>query len=188
MFVVDEQYFLQQQQQETIKLALAVPLSEKNAAVGLSFKRGVDLYLDEVNDQGGIDGRRIELVLYDDKGSAEVAKKVAQQIVTDGKEVAVIGHSFSFCSIPASAVYEANEIPAITGQATNPKVTKGQSWYFRSIFNDDFQGRFIANYIKKVAKAKSISIIQEDLPYGTNLAAIIKNTANRATIRTAPII
>ncbi len=165
---------------ETIHLALAVPLSGKNMAVGLSFKKGVDLYIEEINANGGVHGRGLVLDLYDDLGQAEKAGQVAEEIAADKRALAVIGHSFSSCSIAGGEVYQREHIPAITGQATNINVTKGNDWYFRSLFNDSFQGRFLPNYISKLSSEVNISIIHEDLAYGRELAEIIRTSARQS--------
>jgi branched-chain amino acid transport system substrate-binding protein len=171
------QYFTKQ---ETIHLALAVPLSGKHMAVGLSFKKGVDLYIEEINARGGVHGRRLELDLYDDLGQADRAAQVAEQIAADRQAVAVIGHSFSSCSIAGGKVYQKEHIPAITGQATNIHVTRNNDWYFRSLFNDSFQGRFLPNYISKLSNENNISIIHEDLAYGRELAEIVSTSARQS--------
>ena len=70
-------------------------------------------------------------------------------------------------------IYQKYHIPAITGQSGNVSVTLDNEWYFRTIFNDHLQGRFIANYAKKVSKQNALTIIHEDLPYGKNLSEIV---------------
>lgn len=166
-------------QQANVHLALAVPLSGPNLAVGTSFKKGVDLAVADINRQGGIQGKQLVIDPYDDEGEAQQAALAAARIVADQQALAVIGHSFSSCSLAGGEVYQQAQIPAITGQATNVMVTQNNPWYFRSLFNDRFQGRFLTNYISKISPEKNISIIHEDLAYGRELAQIISTSARQ---------
>ncbi len=164
--------------QEIIHIAMVAPMSGDSAAVGNSFIQGVNLYLDSVNEKGGIDGKKIVLDVYDDQNNADTAREKAEQIVEEKRAMAVIGHHYSSCSISAGKVYKEYGIPAISPASTNVAVTKGNEWYFRSSFNDDIQGRFIASYANKVFEAKTVSIIHEDDAYGDYIAKVFEKTCN----------
>lgn len=177
IILISEGWHFRGPDREAVHLALAVPLSGPNRAVGISFRKGVVMAVDEINEEGGIDDHPLVLDLYDDQGMASEAEQVARRIVRDGHAVAVAGHSFSSCCIAAGPVYKEAHIPAITGQATNVRVTLNNDWYFRTIFNDAFQGRFLTSFISKLAEEKNISIIHEDLAYGSELARIVATSA-----------
>ena len=140
--------------QDRIKIAIAAPLSNIGQSTligGESMVKGAQLYIDQINQAGGIDGRKIELQVYDDQNDAQIAAEVAHEIV-DSSALAVIGHYSSSTSLVAGKIYQAYGIPAITGSATADDVTKWNNWYFRSTFVNSRQGLFIANYIKKILK------------------------------------
>ena len=118
---------------EPIHIAMVGPLSGSGASVGKSFKQGIQLCLDTINEKGGINGRRIVLDEFDDANDSQKAKEMAQTIVEQNQAIAVIGHHFSSCSISAGEVYKTYGIPAITPASTNNKVTKGNPWYFRAM-------------------------------------------------------
>ncbi len=162
--------------QETIHIAMVAPMSGDSASVGNSFIQGVNLCLDSVNEKGGIYGKKIVLDVYDDQNNPDTAKEKAYQIVKEKRAAAVIGHHYSSCSISAGKVYKDYGIPAVSPASTNVAVTKGNEWYFRSSFNDDIQGRFIASYANNVFGADTVSIIHEDDPYGDYIAKVFENT------------
>ena len=139
---------------------------------------GAKLYIDMINRQGGLDGKKIVLDVFDDQNSEEKAREKALEIVKQDRAVAVIGHAWSSCSISGGEVYKENKIPAISPVSTNINVTKNNAWYFRTVFDDNLQGRFLANYTKMVLKQNQIHIIHEDLPYGAYLAEVLETTAN----------
>jgi branched-chain amino acid transport system substrate-binding protein len=162
--------------QESLNIAMVGPISGSGAIKGRSVLKGINLYLDELNQKGGIDGKKIILTIFDDQNDKSIAYKKAQEIVDQNKAIAIIGHWYSSCSIKAGEIYKKHGIPAITPGATNIKVTDSD-WYFRALFNDRSQGRFLANYANKVLKHKTAAIIHEDLAYGSYLADIFEKTA-----------
>ena len=158
--------------QDKIEIAIAAPLSNIGQSTligGESMVKGAQLYIDRVNRAGGINGREVELKVYDDRNDAQVAAKVAHEIV-DSNALAVIGHYSSSTSLVAGKIYQAYGIPAISGSATADDVTKWNNWYFRSTFVNSRQGLFIANYISKILKRSQISLIYSPDSYGSSLA------------------
>jgi branched-chain amino acid transport system substrate-binding protein len=152
------------------------PISGSGAIKGRSVLKGINLYLDWLNNNGGIDGKQVLLTIYDDQNDKNQAFEKAKEIAEQNKAIAIIGHWYSSCSIKAGEIYKEYGIPAITPGATNIKVTDSE-WYFRALFNDRSQGRFLANYANKVLGHKAAAIIHEDLDYGSYLADIFEETA-----------
>jgi len=167
---------------EKIRIALVGPMSGKNAIMGQSIIEGVRLFMDSVGDT---DEPLPEIVIdiFDDQNNAKKAAEVAQTIARNQSHVAVIGHFYSSCSISAGRIYKEFGIPAITPTSTNVKVTKDNPWYFRTIFNDNLQSRFLAIYAREVFHTKNASVIHEDLEYGQNLAEVFIQKAREIGIR-----
>jgi len=165
-----------------IRIALVGPMTGKNAIMGQSIIEGVRLFMDGA---GAIDESLPEIVIdvFDDQNNAKKAAEVAQTIVQQRTHVAVIGHFYSSCSISAGRIYKQHGIPAITPTSTNVKVTKDNPWYFRTIFNDNLQSRFLAIYAREVFRTKHASVIHEDLKYGQNLAEVFIQKARELGIR-----
>lgn len=160
---------------KTIYVAVVGPMSGKNKANGEAYKNGINILL-EPYFKNGFYGKKIVVDFYDDKNEPEEAKLIAEKIIQENKAIAVIGHNASSCSIAAAPIYK-DKIVAITPASTNTQVTKDTDWYFRTIFNDDLQGKFLANYLKKIIRAKGVRVIYEDDAYGKNLANVFINTA-----------
>ena len=163
--------------EKTFRIALAVPLTGDIAAMGQGRKRGADLAVKEANESRRFK-YKIELRAFDDRADPKEAVNVANQIVSDPKIAAVVGHLNSGCSIPAAQVYAKKGLAMITPAATNPKLTLQQlepSWkWARNIFRvnttDDVQGQYAANYLLKTLKTRSVAVIHDKTPYGQGLA------------------
>jgi branched-chain amino acid transport system substrate-binding protein len=160
-----------------IRVAFAGPVSGLSAEDGLAGVRAVELVFDQVNTAGGIGGRPLVLDVYDDQNDAGRARANAPAIADEPNTIAVIGHNYSTCSIAAGEVYAARGLPAISSAATNVAVTRDNRWYFRVIFNDRAQGRFIALYLREVLGAERIGVMHETAAYGAYLASVVEEAA-----------
>jgi len=162
---------------ESLHIAVVAPLSGKYKSAGKDIVNGVSLYINEVNQKFPIDDKKIVLDIFDDENNPEKAEKIAHKISNNKNIYAVIGHYYSSCSISAGKIYKKNQIPAITPASTNINVTKDNIWYFRNLYNDDVQSRFLATYINKVFPDENVSIIYEENEYGRNIFKEFNKTA-----------
>ncbi len=165
------------EKEKSFHVAFVGPISGSSAKAGKAHIQGVQLYVDQVNAAGGVNGRKIVLDIYDDQNDKVRAAQKATEIAEQNRALAVIGHNYSSCSISAGKVYKAHGIPAVSPSSTDIKVTMNNDWYFRTVFNNNLLGRFLANYAKSVLKQKRVSIIQEDLAYGAYLAKVFEQTS-----------
>lgn len=166
-----------QKRSQSLKIALAVPITGDIAAMGQGMKRGAELAIAQANAQK-LFSVPVELVAFDDRADPKEAVNVANQIISDPNIFAVIGHLNSGCAIPAARIYARHSYLMISPAATNPKLTLQQledSWQSpRSIFRvnttDDVQGQSAAHFVKKRLKARTAAIIHDKTPYGQGLA------------------
>ncbi|MCP4111175.1 MAG: ABC transporter substrate-binding protein [Desulfobacteraceae bacterium] len=154
---------------EVVRIAVAVPMTGTDEETGKEILRGIKLCLDEINKKGGINDKKIELLIMDDKNQEDAAKKIASEIA-GGDPLIVIGHLRNETCLAAGRIYEEKKVPAITASAATDLVTCGNNWYFSVIPANGFQGRFIANYISKVLKTDAASIIYTKDYYGSSLS------------------
>jgi len=161
----------------------AVTMSGERVDDGISMINGIKLLLEEVNNAGGIDGRKVVLKVFDDFGNATDAMNIANHISNDNTIKLVLGHFLSDCSLSAGRVYEKNGVPAITGSSTANNVTFDNKWYFSVIPDNHFQGSFIAYYIKKILKKDAISIIFDKDNYGRTLNDSLTETAQHIGLK-----
>ena len=157
-----------------IYIGVAGPLTDHGGAAML---RGIELYRDKINREGGVDGRKIELLFFDDKDKAEIAESNAAEIADENKVMFILGHYRDDTSVAAGKIYKREGIPAITASATAESVTYGNEWYFRVIPVNAMEAEFAANYIYRSMKKKSASIIFSTDSYGQSIAGNFEKTA-----------
>lgn len=165
----DETQETQETQQE-LKVAVAGPFTGTAAAFGEMIKRGAQLKAKQINEAGGINGMKLVLSFGDDAGTDKEAKLVATSFATDKRILAVVGHFNSSCSIAGKDIYKDNGIVELSPGSTNVSVCEGSDWTFRNLYRDDFQGQFIAKYIKNVlTQFQSVGVLFENDDYGRGL-------------------
>src|SRR4030042_5957235 len=136
-----------QKKEDVIKIGIAGPMTGDQAKMGIDFKNGVSLAVEEWNNKGGVLGKKIKVIISDDQHDPKQAVSVANKMVNEGV-VGVIGNFNSSCSIPASDVYDRAGIPVISPGSTNPQFTeKGYRGVFRVCGRDDQQGKVAAEFV-----------------------------------------
>jgi branched-chain amino acid transport system substrate-binding protein len=144
-------------------------LTGNDASFGQSTNKGIRMAFDEYNLAGGIKGKKIKLITYDDQGRPEEAASVVKRLVTQDKVVAVIGEVASSRSLAAAPIAQQYKVPMITPASTNPKVTAVGDYIFRTCFIDPFQGKVGAKFAienLKMMKAAILRDIKNDYSVG----------------------
>ena len=157
-----------------IKIGVPVPLSGGNAKMGNDISQAATLAVEEWNAKGGVLGRKIEIMAFDDACDAQQSVTAAHKLV-DGGVVAVAGGYCSSAAIPASAVYHDAGVAFVADASSNPKLTdQGFENVFRVIGRDDQQGPYAAGFMINALKAKKIAIIHDNTLYAKGLADATK--------------
>jgi branched-chain amino acid transport system substrate-binding protein len=129
------------------------------AMYGNLLKNGVELYTRIFNDAGGVNGRKVELIPYDDKGDPTEALNAYNKLVTGDEVAAFIGPVTSAPTFGVAEASAGDNIPGITGTATHPDVTSYGKNYFRACFEDPFQGGTMAKFAAAKLGAKKAAVI-----------------------------
>jgi branched-chain amino acid transport system substrate-binding protein len=117
---------------DTIKIAVAMPMTGDYAEYGQSAWIAAQIMVEQYNKAGGILGKQIELVQFDDRNSPEEASSIAQKIVSDKAIIGVMGHFASGVSMTVSPVYEENKVIQISATASHPDYSKAGKYIFRN--------------------------------------------------------
>jgi len=154
-----------------VKVGVFLPLTGDNAAGGELELRGIKL-ANKLHPE--INGKKIELVVVDNKSDKAEAANVAARLIEKDKVKVILGSYGSSLSMAAGNIVKDSKVPAIGTSCTNPQVTKGNDYYFRACFIDPFQGTVMANYAFKKG-AKKVAIVQEvSNDYSVGLAKFFK--------------
>jgi len=172
-----------------IKIGINYELSGAVATYGQSSVDGIMMAIDEINAAGGINGKTIVPVKYDNKSEPAEATTLANKLMTQDKVLAILGPATSGSFKAEIPVAEKNKVPVVTGSATADDVTvdledgqvvynddgsvKGLKEYaFRICFSDSYQGSAMAAFASEnLSAAKAVIIKDTSSDYGKGLAA-----------------
>jgi branched-chain amino acid transport system substrate-binding protein len=168
-----------------ILIATGAPLSGQAASFGEQMQQGAQMAVADLNAAGGVLGQRLKLTIGDDACDSDQAVAVAKQFAKEGV-IFVAGHFCSGSSIPASKVYEKENIVQISPGSTNPKLTEeGGPNVFRVCGRDDQQGVVAGDLLADKYKDKKVAIVHDNTAYGKGLAEETKKQYNKRGMKEA---
>jgi len=163
---------------DVIKLGVLAPLTGDVAVYGNAVNNAVKLYVEEINKAGGVAGKQVEIITYDEKGDATEAVTAYNKLVSSDEVHAIIGSVTSTPSIAVAQASVEDNIPILTPTGTHQDITTYGKNYFRACFLDPFQGSTMAKYASEVLKAKTAGIIYNTSDaYSTGLMQSFTDTA-----------
>lgn len=163
--------------QEPIKIGFFSPTTGFAAADGTSALQSAQLAVKIVNEKGGVLGRQLELVFYDDAAKPDQTSAIARKLIEQDKVVAGISGSYSGSTRAAAPIFQEAGIPMLSAYGIHPEVTKTGNMIFRIGTLADVQGRIGAELIGKVMNFKKVAILTVDNDFGISLTDGFKKHA-----------
>ena len=132
-----------------IKVGIMGPHSGDNAQYGLACLNGAQLYFDQLNEDGGINGKQIETFVYDEKGDATEAVNAYNSLVQNDGVTGIVGDVTTIPSIAVAQASVADNMPCVTPSATAADVVTYGTNTFRACVTDPVQGVVMADFASK---------------------------------------
>jgi len=155
--------------QETFKIGFFAPLTERFAGLGLDAKKGADLAVKQANAEGGVDGKMIELVVYDDRGNRTEAVTVARKMIEQDEVDAIVSGSLSLTSIAAAPIINDLKVPMVVAYSNAVNVVKGNDYVFRWASVADVQGWIMGHHAIEERGYKTFALLMQDEEYGRGI-------------------
>lgn len=151
--------------EEVVKIGWIGSLTGDQAVWGQCESNTVKMMFEDLNNSGGLLGKKFEVVAYDTRGDGTEAVNAVKRLTGQDKVIAIIGPNASGQAIPISSVLEEMKVPDIATVATNPKVTvvdgKVKPFSFRVCFIDPYQGAVAAGFASDVLKATKAAVLYD---------------------------
>ena len=162
---------------ETIKMGLLVPLTGPAAADGTSALYSVQIAMDQVNKDGGVLGKQIELVYYDDRADAKEAVALSYKLIEQDKIAAFVAGSYSLPTRAVAPIFQEEQIPLVAAYAIHPDVTTAGDFCFRNGFLGFVEGKAAGYASHKLLGAKTVALLTSDNDFGRTLVTGFKEYA-----------
>jgi branched-chain amino acid transport system substrate-binding protein len=165
----------------TTPIAVVGPMTGQYASFGQQMKHGADMAVADINEAGGVLGKKLALSSGDDACDPKQAVAVANQMAGAGVKL-VAGHYCSGSSIPASKVYAESALVQISPASTNPTFTDARPGpnIYRVCGRDDQQGGVAGKYLAKNFADKNVAFVHDKTAYGKGLAEETRKAMNAA--------
>ena len=171
------------QAQETVKLGYIDPLSGGGASVGEGGLKTYQWLADEINAQGGLLGKKLEILPLDDKTNPQEAVVQAQKAIDAGARYITQGNGSSVAAALSDFVTKYNDrnpgkevlffnYAAVDDSLTNDKCS---FWHFRWDANSSIKMAAITNYLKGLPNVKKVYLINQDYSFGQSLRILARD-------------
>ncbi|MBK0420749.1 branched-chain amino acid ABC transporter substrate-binding protein [Leucobacter sp. CSA2] len=159
-----------------IKLGMLAPFSGSEAAFGDYMKNGATMAVNEINKDGGVDGRKLELVVEDDACDATASVAAAQKLVTAGV-VASVGGYCSGATLPTLPIFKEASIPMVI-PAANSNALVGQGAFLINGTGAQQAGATV-KYAEKLG-SKKVAVVDDNTDYSKDLAKSVQSQAKES--------
>lgn len=160
---------------EAIKVGMVGPLTGDLAALGENAFKAVEIATEEINNAGGINGHKIDLIAEDGNCSGKPATDAANKLIHANGVDAIIG---GFCSpetLAFSGLANQKQIPMVSPCSSAPAVTDAGDYVFRVYPSDSFAGTFAADYLHNTYSAKKAAILYTNDDWGIGMRDAFQN-------------
>lgn len=145
--------------EQTIKIGFIGPLSGDVSSLGQNAKIGVEMAVEEINSNGGINGKQIEVIYEDTKCNAKEAVNAGNKLINVDNVNAIIGGLCSSETISVAPIAEQSKTPLISYCSSAPGISSAGDYTFRVYPSDSFQGKYLAEYLYNVEGKRKVSIL-----------------------------
>ncbi len=146
---------------DTIKIGTIQSISGPVSTYGIQTRDAIKMAVEEINANGGVLGKQIELIVEDDEASPDKTTNAFKKLVAKDKVVSIIGALISKCTLAITQEAQAKKVVLLTPTSTNDTVTDAGDYVFMSCYNDSFQGQVGAQFAFETLRAKNAAILYD---------------------------
>lgn len=165
------------QQANNYKIGAIVPLTGPFAVYGEPVNNGMQLAIEEINSNGGINGRKLELILEDSKSESKSAVNSAIKLINVDKVPIIIGPLSSGNSLAVAPISEKNKVVQLSTLAGIPELSNSGDFIFRIYPSSTIGAQFAVDKAIKMFNPKKIAVLYPSNPFGEVSKRIYSETA-----------
>ena len=154
---------------DVIKLGSILSLTGGVATYGKEIKDGLELAVQNINEQGGIKGKKIEVIYEDDQSTPKGSVNAIQKLISVNKVKVIIGAISSSNTLAIAPIAEQSKVVLFSPASSSPKITHAGDYVFRNYPSDLLEGKEVANFaLSKKMRTSCIFTINNDYGNGLN--------------------
>lgn len=143
---------------DSIPVGVISPNTGNLATYGESVLNGINLAVEEINAAGGVLGKNISIISYDDKADSTEGANAFNRLVGDGA-CAIIGSVTSGVTASLAPLADESQIVLLTPTSTADTITESDNYVFRACFKDSYQGKMAAKFAAEKLGVKKVAVL-----------------------------
>ena len=166
---------------EAISIPVLTPLTGPLAILGQDGKKGLQIAVQQINEAGGIAGRKLAVEVTDSQGKPDVARREMERLVRLENAPLVLGCDISASTSTAAQFAEASQTPLFNVSAVSSEIiNRHYHWYFTQQITSNDEADTAVGFLKSITetdgglKAQKIALLYEDSPRGTDTAELVR--------------
>ncbi|MCF7918227.1 ABC transporter substrate-binding protein [Candidatus Gracilibacteria bacterium] len=168
-------------QTSPLRIGAIAPLSGEVASLGITLQNVTNMEVEQINQEGGIKGRPLEVVWEDGKCDPAQASRATQKLTGVDKVTFILAEECSGGTLGAAPITEKRKVVLLSPVSTSPEITHAGDFVFRTAPSDSSQGKALANYAN--TKFKKIGMLVEQVDYAVALARVFEDNFNGEVVR-----
>jgi len=169
---------------DSVKVGVVLPLTGSMAKFGEIEKQSFEMALEEINAAGGINGKKLELLIEDTTGRPDVGRSVAEKLITKDKVVMIGGGYSSSVTYAAAGVCQQNQMPFLVNTGSADKITSsGWDYVYRLNPPVSKYASAVESLLTEVVKPKTVAILHENSLFGSKGAKSFAKTCKKLGIK-----
>lgn len=162
--------------EKEIKIGGVLPLTGSAAVWGENAKMGLEIALEEVNEAGGVKGKKLKLIIEDSQSDPAKAVSALQKLISTDKVSVVIGDIASSSVLAMAPIAEKAKVVLLSPGASNPDISKAGEFIFRNWQSDALEGEVDAKFAYERLAYRKMVVIYVNNAYGTGLKTVFEET------------
>lgn len=159
--------------EETLKIGAPQPMTGPDAPFGDKFKKAYGLAVEEINAKGGINGRKLEVIIEDHQAKNPLAATIAEKLITQNKVLVLTGGRASGQAMEVASIAQRLKTPYLVDHPSADAITaKGFEWVFRQNPTGSIYPEAFHKFVTEVpgAMPKSIAVVYDNSLFGKTIA------------------
>lgn len=166
---------------ETITIGTIVPLTGDGASYGVPAQRVIEYAVKNLNERGGINGKKLEIIWEDGKCNGKDASIAANKLVNLDKVKVILGGFCSGETLGAAPITEAAQVILFSAGSSSPAITNAGDFVFRNWPSDSSQGKILAQKGNELG-FKKVGMISEQSDYAVGIRDTFKQIFTGETV------
>jgi branched-chain amino acid transport system substrate-binding protein len=163
---------------QTIKIGAPQPMTGPDAPFGDKFKKAYTMAVDEINSKGGVNGRKLEIIIVDHEAKNPLAATVAEKLITEDKVLILTGGRASGQAMEIASIAQRLKTPYLIDHPSADAITtKGFDWVFRQNPTGSIYPEAFDKFVLEIpgVKPKTVAVVYDNSLFGKTIGTAVMN-------------